>query len=224
MSFIGFHISGLLQNRGVASTSYVPRVRVTPTEHFAETQLNHAASVKRMLPSFQQIENMFVDSFFPFSRWTKTSLNHFEQRLKLIMHKTRRTAIGSQTVSACSEAEVEFTWMRMCGVGKSNRKQIQTKVTRTHALTRTHTRALIHTLAHSHSHTHALAHTYTHTHTHTHTVHTRVRTHTGTDTHMHTHAHISTHMHAHAHANTHTHTHTHTHRCSTWERFDNWKR
>ncbi len=33
----GFHISGLLQNRGVASTSYVLRVRVTSTEHFAET-------------------------------------------------------------------------------------------------------------------------------------------------------------------------------------------
>ncbi len=36
-------MSGLLQNRGVASTSYVLRVRVTSTEHFAET-LNSARS------------------------------------------------------------------------------------------------------------------------------------------------------------------------------------
>ncbi len=37
VSFVGFYISGLLQNRGVASTSYVLCVRVTSTEHFAET-------------------------------------------------------------------------------------------------------------------------------------------------------------------------------------------
>ncbi len=32
-----FFVSGLLQNRGVVSVSYVLRVRVTSTEHFAET-------------------------------------------------------------------------------------------------------------------------------------------------------------------------------------------
>ncbi len=37
VSFVGFHISGLFQNRGVASTSYVLRVRVTSAENFAET-------------------------------------------------------------------------------------------------------------------------------------------------------------------------------------------
>ncbi len=37
VSFVGFHNSGQLQNRGVASTSYVLRVRVESTEHFAET-------------------------------------------------------------------------------------------------------------------------------------------------------------------------------------------
>ncbi len=35
--FVGFHISGLLQSRRVASTSYVLRVRVASAEHFAET-------------------------------------------------------------------------------------------------------------------------------------------------------------------------------------------
>ncbi len=43
VSFVGFHISGLLQNRGVASTSYMLRVRVTSSEHFAET-LNCSSS------------------------------------------------------------------------------------------------------------------------------------------------------------------------------------
>ncbi len=37
VSFVGFPVSGLLQNRGVESTNYMPRVRVTSTEHFAET-------------------------------------------------------------------------------------------------------------------------------------------------------------------------------------------
>ncbi len=49
--FVWFYLCGLFQNKGVASVSYVLRVRVTPVEHFAELSFGTGCQTMRSPPT-----------------------------------------------------------------------------------------------------------------------------------------------------------------------------
>ncbi len=58
--FVGFHISGLLQNRGVASTSYVLRVRVTSPENLLKLPTARKREVQTPGPRFGRTHSYTV--------------------------------------------------------------------------------------------------------------------------------------------------------------------